>query len=143
MIVVVDTNVFIAATLASGGPCRAVLRACLERRLEPLMGAALFAEYEAVLSRRELFAGSPLRADERDALLDAFLGVCRWTAVYFSWRPNLPDEADNHGVELAVAGGAEAIVTENTRDFERAELLFPRLRVLRPGRLMEEIGWER
>jgi hypothetical protein len=29
------------------------------------------------------------------------------------WRPNLRDEGDNHLVELAIAGGAEAIVTYN------------------------------
>jgi len=37
--------------------------------------------------------------------------------IYFLWRPNLRDEADNHLVELAVAGGAQAVVTRNKRDF--------------------------
>ena len=46
--------------------------------------------------------------------------------MYYLRRPNLPAEADNHLVELAVAGGAEAIDTHNTRDFERAELHFPK-----------------
>ena len=58
--------------------------------------------------------------------------------VYYLWRPNLPDEADNHVVELAVAGGAEAIITHNTRDFAGAELRFPALRVLTPGALIAE-----
>lgn len=59
--------------------------------------------------------------------------------VHFLWRPNLPDESDNHVVELAVAGGAEAIVTKNVRDFQRSELLFPALRILRPEALIKEI----
>jgi predicted nucleic acid-binding protein len=36
--------------------------------------------------------------------------------VYHAWRPNLPDEADNHLLELAVAAQADAIVTRNLRD---------------------------
>lgn len=141
MVVVVDTNVFVAALLGSGGTSRGVgvLRACLTGRLRPLMGAALFAEYEDLLSRASLFERCPLDERSREALLDAFLSVCRWTTVYYGWRPNLPDEADNHLIELAVAGGAEAIITKNKRDFERAELRFPGLRVLRPEEMLEVI----
>ena len=58
--------------------------------------------------------------------------------MYFAWRPNLRDESDNHLVELAVAGGARAIVTKNVRDFGRMELRFPDLRVLTPAGLIKE-----
>ena len=68
----------------------------------------------------------------------AFASRCRWVRVYYLWRPNLPDEADNHLIELAVAGGAEVIVTHNQRDFSRTELRFPGLRVLTPGNLITE-----
>jgi len=66
------------------------------------------------------------------------LARCRWTRIYFLWRPNLRDEADNHLVELAVAGGAQAIVTKNTRDFAKMELRFPNLRVATPAELVKE-----
>jgi predicted nucleic acid-binding protein len=52
--------------------------------------------------------------------------------VYDTWRPNLPDEGDNHILELAVAGGAEIIVTQNTRDFQSGALLFPAIQILHP-----------
>ena len=59
--------------------------------------------------------------------------------MYYLWRPNVPDESDNHLVELAVAGGAEFIVTRNLRDLGRMELRFPRLRVLSPEDFLKEL----
>ena len=56
--------------------------------------------------------------------MDAVLSVCQWTDIAFIWRPNLPDESDNHLIELAVAGNAQWIVTGNTKDLAAGELLF-------------------
>ena len=103
------------------------------------MGLKLFLEYEDVLQRDKPFAASPLSSAERQRLLAAFAHVSEWVKIYFLWRPNLPDEGDNHVVELAVAGGASVIVTQNVRDFERSELRFPNLRVLRPGEFLKEM----
>jgi len=136
-IIVLDTSVFISACLSSGGASREALRLCLNRRCVPLMGEALYMEYEAVLSRERLFRACVLDAAERSALFEAFLSVCRWTRVYYAWRPNVPDESDNHVVELAVAGGATAIVTRNLRDFGRMELRFGRLAVIDPAALLK------
>ena len=138
MRVVVDTNVLVAALSSPDGASREVFRRCLLGRCEPLMGQALFAECESVLSRSGIFVRSPVSAEERDTLWAAFASCCHWVRVYYLWRPNLPDEADNHVIERAVAGGAEAVVTYNTRDFERAELHFSRLRVVTPSQLIEE-----
>lgn len=138
MKVVIDTNVFIGACLGQGA-CRAVIAACLEEKLIPLMGVELYAEYEDVLSRTKLFVRSRLDASERDELLDIYLATCRWTRIYYGWRPNLQDEGDNHLVELAVAGGADYIVTKNLRDVARMELLFPNLKVVFPETLLKEI----
>ena len=37
------------------------------------------------------------------------------------------DEADNHVVDLAIAGNAEYIITQNIRDFASMDLKFPAL----------------
>jgi putative PIN family toxin of toxin-antitoxin system len=139
-VIVLDTNVFISALLGPRGTSRELLRRCLLGRYQPLMGTTLFLEYESLLARDELFETCQLDREEREALLNAFLSVCTWQTVYYIWRPNLPDEADNHLVELAVAGRAEAIVTWNTQDFQRAELRFPGLRIVRPNDFLEEDG---
>jgi putative PIN family toxin of toxin-antitoxin system len=133
--IVIDTNVFVGACLGTGASNR-VVEACLAQRYRPLMGAALLAEYEDVLGRSPLFAKSRLSLAERSELLDIFLADCRWTRIYFGWRPNLRDEGDNHLVELAVAGGASHIVTLNLRDLKGMELRFPGLAVVTPTQLL-------
>lgn len=133
MRVVIDTNIFVSALMNADGAPRAVLALALQRQIEPAFGNALFAEYEDVLARSALFDRSPLLPAEQTALFEALLSVSCWTRVHFLWRPNLPDEADNHVLELAVASGAEAIITRNIRDFSRAELAFPGLRILTAG----------
>lgn len=55
-------------------------------------------------------------------LFDAFLACTQLVEVYYRWRPNLPDESDNHVLELAVAAGSATILTFNRRDFSRGEL---------------------
>lgn len=137
MEIVVDTNVFVGACLGRG-PSSDVVAACLRGQHLPLMGTALLAEYEDVLDRKMIFRRSRLTAAERNELLDIFLSVCRWTRIYFGWRPNLPDEDDNHLIELALAGGASHIVTNNVRDLRAMELKFPDLKVCTPRKFMSE-----
>ena len=123
--------------MRGGGSARRVLRACLRGNYQPVIGPALLAEYEDVLGRAPLFVDSVLSAEERSAALDGFLNQCRWVEVFYAWRPNLPDEADNHLIELALAAQASAIVTRNLRDVARGELKFPSLSVLTPEQCLE------
>lgn len=136
--VVIDTNIFVGACLGQGAAHR-VVAACLRGQCQPLMGAALLAEYEDVLGRADLFESCRLNLAERDELLDIFLAACIWTRIYFAWRPNLPDEADSHLLELAVAGSARFVVTRNLRDVARMELRFPELRVMSPEDFLKEM----
>lgn len=138
VIIVVDTNVFVGACLGTGTANR-LIASCLNGEHTPLMGTALMNEYEDVLGRVPLFVKSRLTVSERDELFDIFLAVCRWTRIYFGWRPNLRDEGDNHLIELAVAGGASHVVSRNVRDLAAAELKFPDIAVRTPGQFLREV----
>jgi len=72
-------------------------------------------------------------------LLNIFLATCSWTRIYYTWRPNAPDEGDNHLVELAVAGAAQRIVTRNLRDLRRLELKFPGLVAVTPEQFLKGV----
>ncbi len=134
-----DSNVIVASLISGRGENRAVLRACLAGSAQPVIGEALFLEYEDVMSRAKLYQRSPLSKPERRQLLEALLSVCEWIQVYYGWRPNLPDEGDNHLIELAVAAGADWIVTNSVADFRRPELRLPQIGIIRPGEFIVEM----
>jgi uncharacterized protein len=134
--IVVDTSVFVSALIGPSGPSREVVRQCLQGLYSPLMGLSLFCEYESVISRESVLSECPLSSDEVLQLLQAFISICEWVNIYYLWRPNLKDEGDNHLIELAIAGNASILVTNNLKDFQNTQLLFPSLRVLSPPALL-------
>ena len=135
---VIDTNILVSALLTAGAN-RQVIRTCLMGQMRPLIGSTRFLEYEDLLARQDLYRQSLLNADERRELFAAFLSVCEWVQVYYLWRPNLRDEGDNHLIELAVAGGASFLATNNLRDLKSGELRFPSIRIVSPKELLEEL----
>ena len=130
--IVVDTSIVISALIGEKGPSREILRLCLQEELKPLISNTLFLEYEDVSKREKIQELSPLSQSEIRELLNAFYSVCRWVPIYYLWRPNLKDEADNFLIELALAGNALKIITNNIRDLENAELNFSNLEILTP-----------
>jgi len=134
--IVLDTNVFVSALRSGGGASRQVLRLVLQGRATPLFGNALWQEYEDLLGR-DVWT-SATTPQERRQVLAALAQAGRWVTVYYGWRPNLPDEGDNHLIELAVAGNAQAIVTYNVRDLARGELTWPYLPILTPAQYLEQ-----
>ena len=136
----IDTQVLVSAILSPDGAAREVLRRCLSGHARPLVGHALFLEYEDILAREELLTAASITSNDRAELLDALLSVCEWVDVTFLWRPNLPDESDNHLIELAIAGNAESIITGNPRDVAAGERVFDSMRVVTPGNWLKEDG---
>jgi predicted nucleic acid-binding protein len=130
--IVQDTNVFIAALRSLEGASAQVLDRALALLDQAYLGTALLLEYEDIIHRKALWRGVPVSLAERETLLDDFCAAALWQPVYFRWRPNLPDPGDDHVLELAIACGAEHLVTHNARDFQRGELSFGWPRIVTP-----------
>lgn len=138
MRIIVDTNVLVSACIG-GGAASKVMEACLRGKVVPVIGASLLMEYRDVTTREALFTSARLNQEERGQLLRAFVSRCEWQNVFFLWRPNLPDEGDNHVFELAVASNDATIITYNQRDFRRQELRFPHVNILSPEIFLQEL----
>ena len=136
--IVVDTNVLVSALLTkeANSSSRQLLRACAQGNYQPIISLTLFKEYEDVLSRPTLI--DPSRQPLVEKALDGFVSLCEEVRIFFRFRPNLPDEADNHVLELALAGNARYIVTYNAKDF-MGELAFERPEILTPDTLLRKV----
>jgi putative PIN family toxin of toxin-antitoxin system len=134
--VVIDTSVMISALIGKRRASREVIRRCLTGEYLPLISNPLYQEYEDVSSRKRIKETCPLGTREIRDLLNAFYSVCHWVPIYYLWRPNLKDEADNFLIELALAGNSPIIVTNNIKDLEGAELKFEDLRILTPQQIL-------
>lgn len=105
------------------------------------MGDKLWLEYHDLLGRGEaVWAKSDLSEPQRGQMLDAFAAVCEYVRVPRLWRPNLPDEGDNHVMELAIYGNSGALVTFNTRDFAATQFAPAGLAVLPPGEFLKRFA---
>lgn len=135
--IVIDTNILVNVFIGDkNSSSRMLFRKCLRKEYQPLMSNALFNEYCDVLNRKRIIELCPLDNEEKTKLLSALMSVCQWVKVYYLWRPNLLDEADNHLIELAIAGNASKIITRNLKDFRQSQLKFPQLEFKTPKQIL-------
>ena len=92
------------------------------------------------MKRKKIQNLTPLNQEEQNELFEAYLSTCKYNEIYYMWRPNLKDENDNFVVELAVASGAEALITYNVKDFKNAELIFKH-KIITPEDFIKEMLW--
>jgi len=133
---VLDTSILISALIGSQGPSRAILRQCLKRQITPLISNTLFAEYEDVSNREHIINLCPISDDDKRKLLNAFYSICHWVSIYYLWRPNIRDEGDNFLIELAVAGNADYLITNNLGDIKNTQLKFPHIKIVTPEQFL-------
>lgn len=118
--VVLDTNVLIAAARSSRGASAVVMRALRDEEFRLLASVPLFLEYESVLKRPEHRQAGARSEAMVDAFLDALSLRTEPVHLFYLWRPQLRDAADEMVLETALNGRADALVTFNVADFAPA-----------------------
>jgi hypothetical protein len=82
-----------------------------------------------------------IKYKEIDAFLDNLCNLSFTQPIHYLWRPFLPDQKDDHILELAVASQVRKITTFNIKDFKGVEQFG--VNIITPKQLLEEIKWER
>ena len=124
MLFVVDTNIFVSA-LSTTSPYYWVIEALLDERFEICFNYEILLEYEEILTRKY---ASNIAANFIKALQE--LPSAHHVDVYFNWNL-LEDKDDNKFVDVAVAGGASFIITEDRHFRKLSEIDFPKIEVMR------------
>ena len=134
---VIDTNVIISALRSQRGASALLLSLLGHGLFEMHISVPLALEYEDVLLRQRVGLG--ISANDVVGLVDSLCAVARrHDRIYFKWWPMLPDERDEHILDLAVKGQCEAIITYNVRDFSGVERFG--IRAMGPQSFLREIG---
>lgn len=118
---VIDTSVLVAASRSRAGASFEILRLFSEgdTRWEWNISTALLLEYESVLQREQHRQGRSPEVVGR--FLDDLAARANRRAIFYLFRPFLPDPDDELILELAVASASSHIITHNRRDFRNAE----------------------
>ena len=136
MKIVIDTNVLFTALRSSRGASYKLVSLLPSGRFSITISVPLIIEYEDVLRRGKL----PASISEKDIsdFLDFLCYVGYRQDIFYLWRPFLPDSSDDLVLEVAVAGGCDAIITYNKRHFKNVEKFG--LRIIDPKEFLSEIG---
>lgn len=110
---VLDTNVLVAALRSRSGASSALVGRLNSGAFTLVASVPLLLEYESVMLRPEHVAASGRDAAALNAWLDQIAEVADRVPLYYRWRPQLVDAADELVLEAAVNGRADAIVTFN------------------------------
>jgi len=104
-LIVLDTNILVAAAYAPDSASARIVGACRDGRLQPVVSAPLQGEYETIC--RQAIRGG------RDFDLSEFLACCKFVEPDAIPRVVPDDPEDDKLIAAAVAAEAEAIITND------------------------------
>lgn len=113
--IILDTNVLVSGLLSPFGTCGEIARMLTSRDLTLCVDARIVLEYEEVLSRPKLAMDT--------AKVDSLMEYINHSALFFPTVPldqPLPDPDDTPFLEVAVAAGADCLVTGNLKHYPKS-----------------------
>ncbi len=123
MLVVIDTNVLVAALKSQFGASYAIISQLPSEKFQIALSIPLYLEYQDVLTRTQHMTGSSTH-EEILAFLRYLCRISHQQDIFFLWRPYLRDPNDDMVLELAVASQSRYIITHNQKDFAGIEKQF-------------------
>jgi putative PIN family toxin of toxin-antitoxin system len=136
--IVLDTNILVAALWSQTGASYRIIELVLKREIAICVSVALALEHEDVLTRAKMREASWASDSDLDTLLDALLLVAERVApIKQRLRPILRDADDDMVLECAIQSGAGVIVTMNIKDFADVAKRFG-IEILQPGKFLEK-----
>jgi putative PIN family toxin of toxin-antitoxin system len=136
---VLDTDVIVAGLRSSTGASAALIDRALCRAFTLLLSVALTLEYEAVCCDQTQRIASGLSEADVRTVISALCQVAEPVVMWFLWRPQLRDPADEMVLEAAINGNADGLVTFNRRHFGDAPERFG-IVVLSPQEALRRIS---
>ncbi|HSB06940.1 MAG TPA: putative toxin-antitoxin system toxin component, PIN family [Thermodesulfobacteriota bacterium] len=130
MIIVLDTNVLVSGILKPYSKAAALLRLVADGAIQLAYDVRLLSEYRDVLNRSKF--------DFPQDQVEDFLQQVEQEGFLVSAKPckfRLPDPDDEPFIDVALSGGAIALVTGNKRHFPRKE--YEGAKILSPAEFLE------
>jgi putative PIN family toxin of toxin-antitoxin system len=139
MLMVMDTDVVVAALRSPTGASAALLRRVHLGQLRMAASVSLFTEYEAVCQRPEHAEAAGLSSHQIGIFLDAMAKLVEPVPIHFRWRPQLRDPGDELVLEAAVNAGADVLLSFNQKHFSNAAHRFG-LQLPLPGPFLRSLS---
>jgi putative PIN family toxin of toxin-antitoxin system len=130
---VLDTNVIVSAMVSPNGNCASILAAAGVGKLQIIIDERILLEYRTVLHRPKLKL--------HPAKVERILAQMKEMGERVTAPPagiHLPDETDVKFVEVALAAGADCVVTGNTRHFPAKAC--GKVRILTPAQFLTRLA---
>ncbi len=133
MVITLDTNVLYQALRNKNGASHFILNLISERKIRLALSVPVYSEYKDVLLRKKSLKDLGLYENDINAVLEFIAFISIPITIFYTFRPNLKDEADNLFVELSLASNSKYLITSNTKDYTKEnDLKFQDLNIITP-----------